>query len=211
MEDILIVVFDNEGSAYEGLNYLNQLDRSGAIDLYAGWVIEKEADGRITEKGWQGNFAFHTIAGTAPGLLIGLFGGPAGVGIGPTVGGLTGIKRDLHADGVNSHFVNDVATVLKPGKFAMVADVNDEHGTPIDTRMEAMGGAVFRTEKQDFEDEVRALEIAQIRDQVDQLKRDDLIATPDGKARIQAQLNSLDQKLREAEAEADQRARHQKP
>lgn len=86
--------FRCERSAYEGLNYLNQLDRSGVIDVYAGWVIEKEADGRITEKGWQGNFSFHTIAGTAPGLLIRLFGGPAGVGIGPTVGGLTGINRD---------------------------------------------------------------------------------------------------------------------
>lgn len=67
--------FRCERSAYEGLNYLNQLDRSGVIDVYAGWVIEKEADGRITEKGWQGNFSFHTIAGTAPGLLIRLFGG----------------------------------------------------------------------------------------------------------------------------------------
>jgi uncharacterized membrane protein len=161
MENILIVVFDSEGSAYEGLNYLNQLDRSGVIDVYAGWVIEKEADGRITEKGWQGNFSFHTIAGTAPGLLIGLFGGPAGVGIGPTIGGLTGINGDLHAAGVNSHFVNDVAAALKPGKFAMVADVNEEHVPSIDSRMEAMGGAVFRTEKQDFEEEVRILEIAQ--------------------------------------------------
>jgi uncharacterized membrane protein len=161
MENILIVVFDSEGSAYEGLNYLNQLHRSGVIDVYAGWVIEKEADGRITEKGWQGNFSFHTIAGTAPGLLIGLFGGPAGVGIGPTIGGLTGINGDLHAAGVNSHFVNDVAAVLKPGKFAMVADVNEEHVPSIDSRMEAMGGAVFRTEKQHFEEEVRILEIAQ--------------------------------------------------
>lgn len=211
MENILIVVFDSEGSAYEGLNYLNQLDRSGVVNVYAGWVIEKEADGRITEKGWQGNFVFHTISETASGLLIGLFGGPAGVGIGPTIGGLTGINRDLHVSGVNGHFVNDVAAVLKPGKFAMVADVNEEYVTPIDTRMEAMGGAVFRTKKQHFEDEVRTLEIAQIQSQVDQLKRDELMAPADGKAMIQALINSLDQKLREAKSEADQRAQQLKP
>ena len=161
MEDILVVVFDSEGTAYEGLNYLNQLNRDGIIDIYAGWVIAKEADGRITEKGWQGNFAFHTITGRAPDVLIGLFGGPGGIGIGPTVGGLTGINRDLHAAGVNSHFIEDVAAVLTPGKFAMVADVNGKYVTTIDTRMEALGGTVFRTEKQDFEDEVRILEIAQ--------------------------------------------------
>jgi len=198
MENILIVVFDSEGIAYEGLNYLNQLDRGGVVAVYAGWVIEKEADGRITEKGWQGNVAFHTISGTAPGLLTGLFGGPAGVGIGPTVGGLTGLNRDLHPSGVNSHFVNDVAAVLKPGKFAMVADVNEEHVTPIDSRMEAMGGAVFRTEKKAFEDEVRTLEVAQGRAQIDQLKRDELTGTENGRAIIHAQITSLDQKLREA-------------
>ena len=162
MEDILIVVFDSEGTAYEGLDYLNQLDRDGIIDIYAGWVIEKEADGRVTEKAWQGNFTLHTIAGSAPDVLIGLFGGPAGIGIGPTVGGLTAVDRDHHSAGVNSrHFIDDVAAILKPGKFAMVADVNGKYVTTIDTRMEALGGTVFRTEKQDFEEEVRILEIAQ--------------------------------------------------
>lgn len=167
MENILIVVFDGEGSAYEALNYLNQLDRSEVVDVYAGWVIEKEADGRITERGWQGNLAFPTMSGIAPGLLTGLFGGPAGIGVGPTISGLTGINRDLHASGVKSHFVNDVAAVLKPGKFAMVADVNEEQVSSIDSRLEAIGGAVFRTEKKAFEDEVRTLETAQIRTQID--------------------------------------------
>src|SRR4029077_5722497 len=133
-----------------------------------------------------------------PGLLTGLFGGPAGVGIGPTVGGLTGLNPDLHPSGVTSRFVYDVEAVLKPGKFAMVADVNEEHVTPIDSRMEAMGGAVFRTEKKAFEDEVRTLEVAQGRAQIDQLKRDELTGTENGRAIIHAQITSLDQKRREA-------------
>ena len=159
MENILVVVFDDEGKAYEGLNYLNQLDRDGVIDVYAGSVIEKEAGGRVTEQGRQGNFAFHTIAGSALGGLTGSLEGPAGFDIGATVGKLTGIIRDLHATGVDSHFVGEVAAIMKPGKFAMVADVNEQWITPIDTRMAELGGVVFRTEKQNLEYELETREI----------------------------------------------------
>jgi uncharacterized membrane protein len=206
MEDILVVVFDSERTAYEGLNYLNQLDCDGVIDLYAGSVIEKEADGRVTEKGRQGNFAFHTIAGSAVGGLAGSCGGPAGLGIGATVGGLTGMIRDLHAAGVNSRFVSEVAAILKPGKFAIVGDVNEEYLTPIETRMQALGGTLFRTEKQNFEDEVRMYQIAQIEAQINQLKGEELVAmSSDRKQKIQAQIKNLNQKLQEAKSEAEQR------
>lgn len=164
MEDILVVVFDREAIAYEGLNYLNQLDSDGVVNLYAGAVIANEGDGRVTTRGWQGNFPFHTIAGTAFGSLIGLLGGLAGFGIGATVGGVTGIIRDLHAADVNNHFASDVASVLKPGKFATIADVDEAYVTPIDTRMEALGGSVFRTPKKNFQDELRAEETTETGD-----------------------------------------------
>ena len=204
MENILVVVFDNERTAYEGLNYLNQLDCDGVIDVYAGSVVEKEADGRVSEKGRQGNFAFHTIAGSALGGLTGSLGGPVGFGIGATVGGLTGIIRDLHAAGVNNHFVDEVAAILKPGKSAIVADVNEEWTIPIDTRMQAFGGTVLRTPKQNFEVEMRVQEITQIRAQIDELKREEAMAMSDEKANIQAQVDSLNQTLQQAKTQADQ-------
>jgi len=210
MEDILVVVFDNERTAYEGLNYLNQLDCDGVIDLYAGSVVEKEADGRVTEKGRQGNFAFHTIAGSAPGGFTELLGRPAGSDIGATVGGLTGIIRDLHAAGVDSHFVGEVAAMLKPGKFAMVADVNEEWITPIDTRMAKLGGVVFRTKKQDLEYELEAREITQLETQIDQLKNKEITAMSDEKTKIQEQVDSLSQKLQKVRTDADQRVQQMK-
>jgi hypothetical protein len=40
--------------------------------------------------------------------------------------------------------LTDVATALTPGKYAVVADVDEDWVTPVDTRMEAVGGVVFR-------------------------------------------------------------------
>jgi uncharacterized membrane protein len=82
MENILVVVFESEKQAEQGFSALDQLDCDGIIAIYAGSLIQKDVNGNVTAKETQGNFAFHTIAGTAFGSLIGLLGGPAGFGIG---------------------------------------------------------------------------------------------------------------------------------
>ena len=43
---------------------------------------------------------------------------------------------------VDTDFLTDVATALTPGKYAVVADVDEDWVTPVDTRMEAVGGVV---------------------------------------------------------------------
>ena len=86
---------------------------------------------------------FH--AGTAIGSLIGLLGGPIGLGIGATAGVLAGGVADLHAAGVRADFIDEVSAALTPGKYALAAEISEEWVTPVDTRMEALGGVVFRT------------------------------------------------------------------
>lgn len=204
MENILVVVFDGEKEASEGLGTLNQLDCDGIITIYAGAVIQKDAKGTVTVKDAQGDFPSHTIAGTALGGLIGLLGGMAGFGIGATVGGITGVIRDLHTARLNRHFVDDVSAVLKPGKFAVIAHVGEELMTPVDTLMEESGGIVFRTQKQNFEDELRAREITEIGHQIDQLKHKEEVIMSDEKTDIQTQIDSLNQTLQQAKTQADQ-------
>ncbi len=206
MENILVVVFESERQADEGFNALNQLDSDGKISISAAALIEKHADGTVSEIERQGNFAFHTIAGTSLGSLIGLLGGLAGFGIGATVGGVTGIIRDLHAAGANRHFVDDVSAILEPGKFAVVAAVSEESTTPVNAHMKPLGGVVFRTEKEYFEEELRTREVAAIRAQIDQLKGEQKMAAADRKAKIQAQIDNLSQKSQEMQAEATKRA-----
>lgn len=205
MENILLVVFDGEKEASEGLSALNQLDCDGIITIYAGAVIWKDANGTVSVKDAQGNFPSHTIAGVTLGGLIGLLGGPAGSGLGATIGGVTGIIRDLRASGTNRRFVEDVSAILKPGKFAVIADVSEDQIASIDTRMETLGGGmVFRMRKQNFECKLRAQEITQISDQINQLKHEEEMAMSDEKTDIQTQIDSLNQTLQEAKTQADQ-------
>jgi chromosome segregation ATPase len=67
--------------------------------------------------------------------------------------------------------------------------------TPVDTRLEALGGIVFRTAKKDVEDDQRAGEVAALRQEVAQLQTELAKARADHKAKLQAKLDMLDAKL----------------
>src|SRR5258708_20491144 len=101
---MLVVIFDEESKAYEGSRALNELDRDGIVAIHAESVIQKNADGTVTEKRTEGNFPIRTIGGTAIGSLLGLLGGPVGFGIGAAICPTPGTNTDLYVAHLTSEF-----------------------------------------------------------------------------------------------------------
>jgi len=195
MEKMLAVIFDDQSKAYRGSEILKGLDSEGSITIHSQAVIQKNADGTISVYE-SDDFPVRTAGGTALGSLIGLFGGPVGVGIGAMAGALVGSLNDLYVSGVNADFVDEVVAKLTPGKYAVVADISEEWETPVDTRMEPVGGTVFRTPKKNFEQEQRTRHIAELRSEIDQLKAERAQAHAEHEAaRLQAKIDKLNTKL----------------
>jgi uncharacterized membrane protein len=195
MEKMLVVVFDSEAKAYEASRGLNQLDLEGSIAIHAESVISKEANGTVKVKQAEGDFPIRTITGTAIGSLIGILGGPVGVAVGAGAGMLAGSFSDLFVAGVDSDFLAEVSTILTPGKHAIVADISEEWVTPIDTRMEALNGVVFRTTSRAFAQDQTALAESELRAQIDQLRAEHARARAEHKAKLQAKIDALHTKL----------------
>ena len=206
MEKMLVVVFDNEKKAFEGTRALADLDFEGNIAVYAEAVIQKNQDGTVSMKHEEDDFPVRTVGGTAIGSLIGLLGGPIGLGIGAAIGATTGMVADVYTAGVDEDFVAEVAAKLTPGKVAVVANISEEWVTPVDARMEQIGGVVFRTAKQDFEAEQRAKEIAALNAEIAELTAEAAQARADRKAKIQAKIDDLNQKLQSKLDQAKQRS-----
>lgn len=135
MERMLVIVFNNEGKAYEGARALRELDAEGSIAVHAMAVIARNADGTISPKAGGGVEPLGGLTGTALGALIGVLGGPVGVALGATTGALVGTLSDLDTAGVGAQFVADVGQTLRAGDVAVVADVTEEWVTPVDARM----------------------------------------------------------------------------
>jgi uncharacterized membrane protein len=210
MEKMLVVVLNNEAKAYEASRALNQLDSEGSIAIHAESVVTKNSDGKVDVKQADGDFPIRTVGGTAIGSLIGLLAGPAGFVVGSLVGATAGSLSDLFVAGVDSDFLDEVSNTLTPGKCAVVADISEEWVTPVDTRMEALGGVVFRTTRQTFEDDQRQRDVTELKSEIQQTKAEHARAQADRKAKLQTKIDQLNTKLQGKLDQAKQRSEQMK-
>ena len=153
MSKFVVAVFDDEKSAYNGSRALEQLDIEGSVAVYSAAVVSKDSEGTVQVEDAADEGPIGTATGMLMGSLIGAFGGPAGLAVGAAAGALGGWMADLYNVGVDGEFLNDVSRVLTPGKYALIAEVAEGWTAPLDTRMEELGGTVFRRWRIDVEDE----------------------------------------------------------
>jgi uncharacterized membrane protein len=196
MDRMLVVVFDNMWKAYEAEKALKQLVADNSISVYGHAVLVKDADGAVT-KVREGDdwLPAGTLAGTALGTLIGLLGGPAGLAVGPAVGFIAGASADLDKSRIGDDFIADVAKVLLPNTVAVVAEIEEDSTTPVDTRMEALGGTVFRRALPEAKRMIHEEHIAAMKADLAQMKAEHAMAHADRKAKLQEKINQLDSKL----------------
>lgn len=195
MDRMLVVVFDNESKAYEGKKALLQLDSEGSISVYGYAVVAKNADGTASIKQGDDAGPLGTLAGTALGSLIGVLGGPVGLAIGATAGFAGGMTGDLLNAGVGDDFIDDVSKFLLPSKVAVVAEIEEDWTTPVDTRMESIGGLVFRRSLSDIVHQVHQENVASMKADMAQFKAEHAQAHADRKAKLQEKINQLDSKI----------------
>ena len=100
----------------------------------------------------------------------------------------------------------DLAFRIPEAVPAVIADVNEEWVTPVDTQLEALGVSVMRTVKQDFELEERAKQMAKLREEIEQTKAELARAHADRKAKLQARINKLNAQLQAQVEQAKNRS-----
>lgn len=205
MERMLVVVFDNEKKAYEGKAALHQLEYDGEVSVYAEAVVVKHADGSISVQEQDDFGPVGTVIGTSLGALLGVLGGPAGLAIGAATGLTLGSLVDVDNLLVGDDFLSDVSKSLTPNKVALVAQIEETWTTPVDTRMETLGGTVFRRGlgqvRQDIEDQ----DIAAIKADIAQLKEETKTANAERKAKLQKKTAELEAKIQAKQAKAQER------
>jgi uncharacterized membrane protein len=195
MDRMLVVVFENESKAYEGKKALLQLADEGSIGVYAYAVLAKRADGTATIKQGEDSGPIGTLLGTSFGSLIGILGGPVGVAVGASAGMSAGAAVDLANVGIGADFIDDVTKDLSPNKVALVAEIEEDWVTPVDTRMEAIGGTVFRRAVSDVKDTIQEENIAAMKADLAQLKAEHADAKAERKAKLQAKIDQLDSRM----------------
>lgn len=192
---MLVVVFDNESKAYNGKKALLQLDGEGSIRVYGYAVVAKNADGTTSVKQGDDAGPLGTLLGTSLGSLIGLLGGPTGLAVGAAAGMLGGSAADLDNARIGADFIDDVNQVLSPNRLALVAEIEEDWTTPVDTRMEAIGGKVFRRALSEAKDTANKEDVDAMKADLAQMKTEHSKARAERQAALQEKINQLDSKI----------------
>jgi len=195
MDRMLVVVFDSEKKAYDGKKALQGLDSEGSISAYAWAVIAKQANGTVTVKQEDDPGPIGTLLATTLGGVIGLLGGPAAGVVGATAGLSFGGAFDINNARIGEDFIDDVSKELTPNRFALVAEIDEEWTTPVDTRMEAIGGSVFRRALSEVNDAVDREDVAAMKADATQMKNEISKANAERKARLQEKISLLESKI----------------
>lgn len=190
MSKFIVVVLPTETKAYEATLELKALHDENSLTVYNMAVIAKSADGLIAVKETDDHGPFGIGLGAVVGGLIGVFGGPAGLIAGVAGGALLGSMNDLFNLGLSAKFIEKISTELAPGKSAVIAEIDEVWQTPLDTRMETLGGIVLRNWRGDFEDEQIALVGAAAKANYQHLKTEYAHATAQAKAGLEARLST---------------------
>jgi len=199
MEKMIVVVFDDELKAIEGFRILRELDSQGEIAVYEARIISKGSSGAVGVVDNADMLGWPLIGGgTVLGALMGLLGGPVGAIVGATAGGLIGSIGDAREAGFTDEFVDDIATALAPDKSAVIADISEEWVTPLDTRMEEIGGVVFRRSLNIVETTQEDRDAAAHKADMERLKLEQAEVGSDEAGKIEAKINSLRAKLENA-------------
>ena len=201
MSKFVVTTFSSEANAYEGTRALRELHAAGDLTLYGLAVITKGADGKLSVKEAPDELA-GTAIGSLVGALVGVLGGPAGVIVGMTAGMLLGSISDLLNIGVGTDFLDKVSRELAPGKAAVIAEVEEDWVTPLNTRMEAIGGTVVREWRSDFEEAEIAKETAARKAELAQLKAEMAQSAAEAKTKLQKRINEVKAKLDELSNQA---------
>src|SRR5260221_5748318 len=90
MHNYIAVVFDNEGSAYEGLHALWQMDDAADITVHGTSVVHRNDWGRFEVDTKETHPAVATAVGVGIGALLGALAGPAGAAVGAARGAALG-------------------------------------------------------------------------------------------------------------------------
>lgn len=153
MDTMIAVVFDTETQAYDAVAAIRELHQDGSIELYSGAVIVKDARGKLHMRDSEGEWPIGMIVGASIGAVVGALGGVPGAAAGSALGMVAGMPADVYNLGVGSDFVKEVGERLAARKCAVVAEISEGWTTPLNTRMQELGGRVVRQSRARVEED----------------------------------------------------------
>ena len=218
MNRVIVVVFNERSQAFDGLDALRNLDHEDALALHEYAIIQKQPDGTFVVVDNNSKEGLRTLLGLSVGALIGVPGGPPAAALGAVAGTMVGAAAETDNALMTYDFVDKLSDELAPGKFALIAVIDEEWTKWVDLRMQELGGVMYRYTLSEVKSVEESADVAQMKVDLALLKAELAQAKADAKADLHERMNHLDAKIKRliesaektrsaAQSEADATAR----
>ena len=218
MNRVIVAVFNERSQVFDGLDALRNLNHEDALALHEYAIIQKQPDGTFVVIDNDNKEGLRTLLGTSLGALIGLPGGPAAVALGAAAGTVAGVAAETDKALMTYDFVDKISEELTPGKFALIAAIDEEWISWTDLRMQELGGVTYSYTLSEVKRTEQLAYVAQMKADLALLKAELAQSTADAKASLYKRINRLDTKIKQqmetaeetrgvVESEADEKAR----
>jgi uncharacterized membrane protein len=144
MSNLVVITFEDEGEAFQALDALKGVQKSGYLNIIDSAVIVKQESGKVEIKNQaDSGVKWGAISGGVLGLLLAsVFFPLAGLAIGAVGGALIGKSLDL---GVDKKFVKDVTETLKPGSSALFVIGSEGRADVVAGALRPFKGTIYQT------------------------------------------------------------------
>src|SRR6516162_7701405 len=150
MDKMVVVVFEREPTAYAAFHAFKQLHAEGTISLFSGVVISRQLNGTLTAKQVGSPAWLPPSLSIATNALVAALGA---TGLPPMTAPDALRKASVITNlGVSEEFLSEIMLHLRPGKWALIAEIEEDWVTPLDSVMELLGGTVLRRPRAELSD-----------------------------------------------------------
>jgi len=159
MSDLVVVVFNDESTAFDMRAALAKMQKEYLIEMEDAVVVTKDDQGKVKLHQAMNLTAAGALSGGFWGMLIGMiFLNPLlGMAVGAGAGALSGVLSDA---GINDTMMKELSDSFKPDTSALFVLVRKATGDKVLEELKPFAGKgkVFRTSlNKDSEDALRAV------------------------------------------------------
>ena len=162
-ENVVVVSFAEDSSAYEAFTNLKELDEQRQVSIKSAAIVQRGEDGRHRHqglgRGQPADWDRHRRLDRAPGWHP---RGPVRSAIGGATGLLIGSLYDIDDAEETESVLAEISSAIRPAAHTVVlAEVDEQSDDVLDQAMVRLGGSVLRRRVEDVEAEIAAAEDAQ--------------------------------------------------
>jgi len=196
MNRVIVVVFNERSQAFDGLDALKNLDREDALALHEYAIIQKQPDSTIVFIENNNKEGLRMLLGTSLGALIGLMGGPPAAALGAVAGTVAAAPAEIDNALTTYDFVDKLSEELTPGKFALIAVIDEEWTKWTDLRMQELAGTIYRYTLDEVKQTEHSAHLEEMKADLALLKAELAKAKADAKASLHEKINRMDARIK---------------